>query len=227
MFIQSHFCLSCVLSDCSDSKSGSLILGTLPYPFPAQASLRSSLRNSAGHGWQSPLVSHCSSHYRNLAVTIKDDSSAWWPHQASLLSVSLFLAPVLGISVGSRNWNSAEVSQAWAQLLCLSLALDNLCFRFYLFIFLQRSSLISHVPDYNTNNSDESCCHVLGTQPCARAPLVLFCTLCPSWGHLLKQIVLSSFCWWDNWCWWITVTFLRLLIHSVAIWVFSLVSRTL
>lgn len=81
-----------VLSDCSDSKSGSLILGTLPYPFPAQASLRSSLRNSAGHGWQSPLVSHCSSHYRNLAVTIKDDSSAWWPHQASLLSVSLFLA---------------------------------------------------------------------------------------------------------------------------------------
>lgn len=81
-----------VLSDCSDSKSGSLMHGTLPYPFPAQASLRSSLRNSAGHGWQSPLVSHCSSHYRNLAVTIKDDSGAWWPHQANLLSVSLFLA---------------------------------------------------------------------------------------------------------------------------------------
>ena len=58
-----------VLSDCSDSKSGSLMHGVLPSPFPACASLINSLRNSAGRGWQLPLVSHCPSPYRNLAVT--------------------------------------------------------------------------------------------------------------------------------------------------------------
>ena len=107
-----------VLSDCSDSKSGSLTHLILPYPFPAHASLRNSLRNTAGHGWQSPLVSHCPSPYRKLAVTIKDGSGAWWPRQASL-SCFLVLGSVLGISVGSRTWNRAG-SQAWAQL-CVSL----------------------------------------------------------------------------------------------------------
>lgn len=94
---------------------------------------------------------------------------------------------------------------------------------FYLFIFLRRSSLRSHMPDNNTNNSDEPCCHALGTQPCSTCPLVLFCTLCPSSGQPFKtRLYYLHFADETTAVGETTVTFLRLLIHSVTIWGFNL-----
>ena len=139
----------------------------------------------------------------------------------------LVLGSVLGISVGSRNWNSAG-SQARAQLLCLSLALDNLWFGS---ICLSSSGGVLWFP---------MCLITIPTtvlNPVAtswapnhvpRTPLVLFCTLYPSSGQPFKtRLCYLHFADKTTGADETTVTFLRLLIHSVTIWGFSLVSRTL
>lgn len=134
----------------------------------------------------------------------------------------LVLGSVLGISVGSRNWNRAG-SQAWAQLLCLSLALDNLCFGS---ICLSSSggvlwcpTCLITIPTTVMNNAAMSWApnHV------PRTPLALFCTLCPSSGQPFKtRLYYLHFADETTAADETTVTFLRLLIHSVTIWGFNL-----
>lgn len=144
----------------------------------------------------------------------------------SLISF-LVLGSVLGVSVGSRNWNRAG-SQARAQLLCLSLALDNLCFGS---ICLSSSggvlwfpTCLITIPTTVMNHAAMS--WVPNHVP--RTPLVRFCTLCPSSGQPFKtKLYYLHFADETTGADETAVTFLRLLIHSVTIWGFNLVSRIL
>lgn len=167
-------------------------------------------------------MSHCSSHYRNLAVTqrmtpVPGDYTKQVSYWVSLF-LAQFLASLLEAGTGTVLWFSG-LGTAFVSLFgsCITLL------RFYLFIFLQRSSLISHVPITIPTTVMNPVAMSWAPNHVPRAPLVLFCTLCPSSGQPFKtRLCYLHFADETTGADEITVTFLRLLIHSVAIWGFSL-----